>query len=134
MNTNEYILYYFFTWTCIATSVFLKIPQLIAVVKSKSAKGLSTVSTFFELWAYSATVSYQFAAGIPVMQYVDYFPLMLQEFPLVFLVVYYNRDVNWKTAIFGAVYCTVFGSVISGASSTTFNLILIVRLNSPFNT
>ena len=126
IETMDDFIYQFFAWTCLFSSVILKIPQLWTVIKTSSAKGLSTSGTCFELWAYSATMSYQVAAGMPFMQYADYVALMFQEIPLLLLVIYHNRHFNTNTIAFGAVYSAVFGSVLGGVSSPMFNAMLIV--------
>ena len=123
------LLYQFFAWSCLSASFFSKLPQVSNVIRNKSADGLSTSGILFELWAFTAGFSYQFVNDQPLMQYADYVALLVQEIPLVLLVLYYNNAFNSKTMIFGAVYVAVFGSVLSRQSSVAFNVALIVRFS-----
>jgi len=112
--------------------VVLKLPQLFSVVRAGSATGISTSAIMLEMWSFGAMLSYQFAQGFPVMQYVEYAFLMVQELPLLFLVLKYNRSINLTSFAYLAAFFAVYGAVLTGKTSSDFNALLI-SANTPIS-
>jgi len=132
MNSLEHIIYHSLSWTCVLACVVLKLPQVFAVVRSGSATGISTSGIMLEMWSFGAMLSYQFAMRFPMMQYVEYVFLMIQEIPLLFLVLRYNRSFNLTSFAYLAAFCAVNGAIAAGKTSSDFNTLLI-QVNTPIS-
>ncbi|XP_037804665.1 solute carrier family 66 member 3-like [Penaeus monodon] len=57
---------------------FMKVPQIHAIIKAKSVKGLSLASLILELTSYVITLSYNVYAGYALITYFEY-PLMVTQ-------------------------------------------------------
>jgi len=132
MNSVEHIIYHSLSWTCVLASVVLKLPQLVAVVRAGSATGISTPGIMLEMWSFAAMLSYQYAQRFPMMQYVEYVFLMIQEIPLLLLVLRYNKSFNLSTFAYLAAFSAVNGAVMAGKTSVEFNA-LLVNINTPIS-
>ena len=72
--------------------IFLKIPQILTVIKTSSVHGLSRPSLMLEFWSYSTTLSYSMFFGYSFKMYSEYFPLLLGDLILFLLMIRSDRE------------------------------------------
>ncbi|XP_033738716.1 mannose-P-dolichol utilization defect 1 protein homolog [Pecten maximus] len=104
----------FLSLTCVVTCLMLKVPQMLAILRSKSTQSLSLTSVLVEECAYSVILSYNFAKGYPLPAYFEYTFLVFQDLILITLMLHYNRKLSIQTVFFFIVYfifywCLAFG-------------------------
>lgn len=73
-------------------SFLLKVPQIIKILTSKSAKGISLLSSFLELVNYTLSVAYHVRHGNPLMVWGENLNLAIQSFCILGLVISYNKE------------------------------------------
>lgn len=76
-------------------AVFVKIPQILNIVRAKSTQGLSPAMYVMENLGYLITVIYNLRHGYPFSTFGESVFLLLQGFALVCLFAHYNRKVNF---------------------------------------
>ncbi|KAJ3755465.1 hypothetical protein EV360DRAFT_96150 [Lentinula raphanica] len=69
----------------------MKLPQLIIVLQSRSAKGLSLTSFILETLAYAINFFYSYRNGFPFSTYGENLFLSIQNTIITFLIILYNR-------------------------------------------
>ena len=72
----------------IAGATFVKFPQLIKIVRSSSAEGISFVGTLLELVAVTANGAYSFSKGFPFSSYGEAVTLSLQTSLIAILILW----------------------------------------------
>jgi len=63
----------------VGMSAFVKIPQLLKLLKSRSARGVSFTSYLLETLAYTITIAYNFRSGNPVSTFGEIVVLAIQN-------------------------------------------------------
>ncbi|NXR98010.1 PQLC3 protein, partial [Oxylabes madagascariensis] len=86
------------TW---AVCAVIKLPQLVAVLRAGSARGLSLSSLLLELAGYLVFLRYQIYYGYPLETYLEYPIIIAQDVILIFCIMHFNGKA--KRALFYAV-------------------------------
>lgn len=92
-----------------------KFPQILTIYQQKSAQGISLKSLTIEIVSYSVSMLYNFTNGYRLMNYFEYVVLIVQDYMLVAIVLYYRKSITQKAIGITAVYflvLTLFGSSI----------------------
>jgi len=97
----------------IAGSFLVKVPQIMKILNSRSAKGLNVISVLLELFAVTSMASYSFASKFPFSSWGDAIFLGLQTATIAYLVLYYSTGMT-KATIFLSAYTAVIAAVVSG--------------------
>lgn len=97
----------------ISGSLFVKVPQIIKILKNKSAQGISVFSVLLDLFAITAMVSYSYISGFPFSSWGDGVFLGLQTLTIAMLAMHFNGNTVQATA-FIAAYVSVLFAVVSG--------------------
>ncbi|KAL3275285.1 hypothetical protein HHI36_020053 [Cryptolaemus montrouzieri] len=114
----------------ISICFILKIPQILNILKLKSAKGISLIGLLMELSSYTITMSYNFQSGYALLSYLEYPIILIEELILILCVMYYKKFLNIY-GLFGAgCYFLIAGSFLSGVFPKGF-LIFLVPLCTP---
>lgn len=92
----------------IAGAVLVKLPQIIKIVKSKSAEGISFAAICLELFAISSMLAYSLAYEFPFTTWGDSFFLMIQVSIISGLVLYYKGRVMQSVAFMIFYYITLY--------------------------
>eukprot|EP01026_Neomeris_dumetosa_P000165 TRINITY_DN10042_c0_g1_i5.p1 TRINITY_DN10042_c0_g1~~TRINITY_DN10042_c0_g1_i5.p1 ORF type:complete len:155 (+),score=11.77 TRINITY_DN10042_c0_g1_i5:76-540(+) len=80
----------------------VKIPQIVAIMSSGSAEGLSALSFELEIIGYSIGASYGYLKGLPINTYGEAIAIQLQNIYLLLMVYQYNKvSVQRRTLTFG---------------------------------
>ncbi|XP_022235335.1 PQ-loop repeat-containing protein 3-like [Limulus polyphemus] len=77
--------------------IILKVPQIVALAKSKTIRGISISSVLLEFWLYSTMVSYAYANKYPFTAFSEYPFLVIQDFILLLMILHYSKSfgVSW---------------------------------------
>merc|ERR1719369_2752234 len=97
----------------IAGATCVKLPQILKIVNSGSATGISFLATLLELLAVTANGAYSFSKGFPFSSYGEAVTLSLQTSFIALLVLWYGNSV--MTVLFSIIYgATVFAITTPG--------------------
>lgn len=94
----------------IAGSLLVKVPQIVKILKNKSAKGINVFSVLLDLFAITAMVSYSFVSGFPFSSWGDGVFLGLQTLAIAVLVMHYSGNTVQATAFLAAYLAVVFAA------------------------
>jgi len=75
----------------IAGSLIIKVPQIVKIVKAKSAKGISLTSVLLELVCLLFTMSFSYRRHFPFGTYGETVFVTIQNFVIIFLIYYYGN-------------------------------------------
>ncbi|XP_069462066.1 solute carrier family 66 member 3 isoform X2 [Ambystoma mexicanum] len=92
MGPSELLL--FANWSTLLVCMVLKFPQILALVSSGSARGISLKSLLLELAGFVAFLRYQKYYDYPIETYLEYPILVAQDVVLLLLIFYYNTSVK----------------------------------------
>ncbi|XP_047668874.1 solute carrier family 66 member 3 isoform X2 [Tachysurus fulvidraco] len=81
----------------------LKLPQIVVLMRAKSAAGVSVNSLLLEMTGFIVFVSYQMFYDYPPPTYLEYPILIAQDVVLLILILHYNRNMK-HSLIYAAVY------------------------------
>lgn len=81
-----------------------KLPQIQTIVQQKSAQGISLKSLTIEVISYTVSTLYNFTNGYRWMNYFEYIILLVQDYALIIIVLFYRKEITKKTLITFAVY------------------------------
>ncbi|KAI5838822.1 hypothetical protein DFP73DRAFT_563290 [Morchella snyderi] len=96
----------------ITLSTIVKIPQLIKLLKSGSARGVSFSSYALETAGYLCTLAYNFRSGNPISTYGEIGLIAVQNVVIAVLILHYSGKDMWAAA---------FVPVVAGALYALFN-------------
>merc|ERR1712018_536042 len=98
----------------IAGATGVKLPQIIKILKSGSATGISFVGTLLELLACTANGAYSFSKAFPWTSYGEAVTLSLQTSLIALLILWFNGN-TIQTLLFSLIYgATVFAITTPG--------------------
>lgn len=104
----------------IAGSVLVKIPQIMKILNSKSAAGLSIVSIMLDLMAITFHMSYSFVSGFPFSAWGDGTFLAMQTAVIAALVFFYGQKSAAKSAVFLVLYASFVYVLMGGLTPAKF--------------
>ncbi|CRL00228.1 CLUMA_CG013502, isoform A [Clunio marinus] len=107
----------------IGTCLVSKFPQILTIYQQKSAQGLSLKSLTIEVISYSISTLYNFTNRYRWINYFEYIVLIIQDYILVAVVLFYRRQINQKTIMIFTSYVVIvslFGFSILPKSILTF--------------
>ncbi|KAF7725574.1 hypothetical protein EC973_009529 [Apophysomyces ossiformis] len=70
----------------------VKVPQILTILKSKSAEGLSMSSYLLETLSYAITLAYNLRQGNPFSTFGEVLFIMLQNVAIMLLILFYGRQ------------------------------------------
>lgn len=104
----------------IAGSVLVKVPQIMKILNSKSAAGLSIVSIMLDLMAITFHMSYSFVSGFPFSAWGDGTFLAIQTAAIAALVFLYGHRSSGKSLVFIIVYAIFVYVLMGGITPAKF--------------
>ncbi|XP_014720049.2 solute carrier family 66 member 3 [Equus asinus] len=81
-------------WSTLGACAALKLPQIFAVLTARSARGISLPSLLLELAGFLVFLRYQCYYEYPLLTYLEYPILILQDLILLLCVFHFNGDVR----------------------------------------
>lgn len=108
-----------------------KFPQIHTIYQQKSATGISLKSLTIEIVSYTVSMLYNFTNGYRLMNYLEYVVLIVQDYMLVAIVLYYRKSITRKAIGITTVYfiiMTLFGASILPKSLLTFCIVSWLQL------
>ncbi|XP_076389085.1 mannose-P-dolichol utilization defect 1 protein homolog isoform X2 [Megachile rotundata] len=97
----------------ISGSLLVKVPQIVKILKNKSAEGINVFSVLLDLFAITSMISYSFISGFPFSSWGDGVFLGLQTLAIAVLVMHFRGNTVQATA-FLAAYIAVLFAATSG--------------------
>jgi len=97
----------------IAGSVLVKVPQILKIVRSQSAAGITFVSVVLELFAISSSLSYSYCSGFPFSAWGEACFLAIQTAAVAVLVLWYGYSSALLALSFLIGYLSVLYALIS---------------------
>jgi len=107
----------------ITSCLVSKFPQILTIYRQKSAKGVSLKSLTIEVISYSVSTLYNYTNQYRWTNYFEYVILIIQDYILIAIVLFYRRELNRKTVIIFVCYAFVvslFGISILPKTILTF--------------
>ncbi|EFW99098.1 monosaccharide-p-dolichol utilization protein [Grosmannia clavigera kw1407] len=102
----------------VAASAVVKVPQIVNLVRSRSAAGVSFLSYLLETTAYLVSLAYNVRNGFPFSTYGETAFILVQNVAITLLVLHYSgRSV--QAAVLAAVLATGTASLFSEAAVNT---------------
>lgn len=92
----------------------LKVPQILKLLKVKSAQGINLIGLLMELSSYTIMTSYNYRNGYPILTYLEYPIILAQELILILLVLKYKGYLNIYSFIGSSIYFSVAASFLIG--------------------
>ncbi|XP_023558191.1 PQ-loop repeat-containing protein 3 isoform X3 [Octodon degus] len=90
----EAALLWFCNWSTLTVCAALKLPQIHAQLAARSARGVSLSSLLLELAGFLVCLRYQYYYGSPVLTYLEYPILIVQDVVLLLCVFHFNGDMK----------------------------------------
>ncbi|XP_040271295.1 mannose-P-dolichol utilization defect 1 protein [Bufo bufo] len=109
----------------IVGSILVKVPQIVKIVRSGTAEGLSFKSILLELLALSGTMVYSFTHGFPFSAWGEVLFLMIQTLIIGFLI----QHLGGRTTL-GVLFLAVYFSVIAVLLSPLISMAVITALQA----
>eukprot|EP01013_Petalomonas_cantuscygni_P003631 TRINITY_DN13845_c0_g1_i1.p1 TRINITY_DN13845_c0_g1~~TRINITY_DN13845_c0_g1_i1.p1 ORF type:complete len:249 (-),score=44.82 TRINITY_DN13845_c0_g1_i1:194-838(-) len=106
----------FLSVAIVGGSLILKVPQILYMVRSKSAENLSRLTFATELFGYILLASYSFASGNRFVSYGENVIIAVQSFVIVFLISRYQHP--GTLGFFFAVACPLLAFIAMVVTGT----------------
>ncbi|KAJ8973562.1 hypothetical protein NQ317_009586 [Molorchus minor] len=94
--------------------LYSKIPQIVTVLKVKSAKGINVIGLLMELVSYTVMMSYNYRNGYAILSYLEYPIILVQEIILIVCVLKLKNMLNTSSFIIAAIYILIAISFLTG--------------------
>ncbi|XP_048131299.1 mannose-P-dolichol utilization defect 1 protein homolog 2-like isoform X4 [Rhodamnia argentea] len=98
----------------IAASTTVKLPQILKILKHRSASGLSMLSFELDVVGYTIALAYCLHKGLHFSAYGELVFLLIQSIILVAIIYYYSQPLGAKTWTKTALYCALAPTILSG--------------------
>eukprot|EP01100_Stratorugosa_tubuloviscum_P010792 TRINITY_DN469_c1_g1_i1.p1 TRINITY_DN469_c1_g1~~TRINITY_DN469_c1_g1_i1.p1 ORF type:complete len:261 (-),score=87.07 TRINITY_DN469_c1_g1_i1:36-818(-) len=93
----------------------IKVPQLISMLKAKSAAGISQMMYYLELVVMAIGVSYNYAQKFPISTYGETILILIQDLIIIFLIHKYNKKLNFLFFFLLTTFFAILGASLTGA-------------------
>ncbi|XP_006869517.1 PREDICTED: PQ-loop repeat-containing protein 3 isoform X2 [Chrysochloris asiatica] len=87
-------LLWFCNWSTLVVCAALKLPQIAALLAARSAQGISLPSLLLELAGFLVFLRYQHYYSYPLLTYLEYPILIIQDIILLLCVFHFNGNVK----------------------------------------
>ncbi|XP_059059322.1 mannose-P-dolichol utilization defect 1 protein homolog [Achroia grisella] len=101
----------------IAGSILVKVPQILKILNSKSAKGINFYGVCLELFAITANFAYSYVMSFPFSAWGEGTFLAIQTAIIAALVLHYGGGAG-RAAVFLATYVGLVSALVSGFTPT----------------
>ncbi|KAJ8953181.1 hypothetical protein NQ318_003217 [Aromia moschata] len=85
----------------------LKVPQIVTILRVKSAKGINIIGLLMELSSYTIMMSYNYRNGYAILSYLEYPIILFQELILITCVLYYKNMLNFTSLFVAGCYFSI---------------------------
>ncbi|ODV89649.1 hypothetical protein CANCADRAFT_13252, partial [Tortispora caseinolytica NRRL Y-17796] len=100
----------------VAVSSIVKVPQLLKIIKAKSAEGISLESFALEAIAYSIALAYNMRMLNPFSTYGETALMLIQDIAIIGAIVFYSGEIR-KGGILAGLYVGLLGVLYSVSNS-----------------
>ncbi|KAF8024604.1 hypothetical protein BT93_F1697 [Corymbia citriodora subsp. variegata] len=98
----------------IAASTTVKLPQILKILKNRSARGLSMLSFELDVVGYTIALAYCLHKGLHFSAYGELVFLLIQSIILVAVIYYYSQTLGAKTWTKTLLYFALAPTILSG--------------------
>lgn len=98
----------------IAASTTVKLPQILKILKNRSARGLSILSFELDVVGYTIALAYCLHKGLHFSAYGELVFLLIQSIILVAVIYYYSQPLGAKTWTKTLLYFALAPTILSG--------------------
>lgn len=114
-------------------SSFIKIPQILQIIRNESGQGLSIISLYIEITVNALNLGYHFQNNYPFSTYGESFFIFMQNIIIAFYVTHFNNDYSfWIWVPFAFIQLTFIYSVCLQLFSDML-LVQLWSLNVPLS-
>ncbi|KAJ6256876.1 hypothetical protein Dda_8746 [Drechslerella dactyloides] len=92
----------------IAASSIVKVPQILKIINSESAAGLSLLSTLLETNAYAISIAYNFRNGFPFSTFGETALIVVQNIAIAVLILHYTSRGAYAGVLIAAVAAAAY--------------------------
>ena len=118
----------FLSYSVLGLCFFMKLPQISAILSSKSTRGMNSKSLWMELGACLIGLSYGYAHGFHITTYMEAGFLVIQNAVIIFLIVSYESKWTLENGLY-AVICAVY-SIVSFFKLIPFSVLQILLIST----
>lgn len=101
----------------LAGATFVKVPQILDVVRAKSAEGLNSLSSELEVFGFFVHFAYGYSRQLPFSAFGECVPLLLQTLWLLLLVNKYSSAPWYRSALVVSLLCGAGTALYTGQIS-----------------
>jgi len=123
-------------FTTILICTVSKLPQLFAIIKGRSSRGISLLSVSLEVLRMAILWCYNYCFGYPLMTYLEHPVLLAQQFILVYLVIKFNAEFGAGSkalSLFAAVFLIISMSLLFVGTLPREILSFLIPLCTPLS-
>jgi len=121
-------------------SLMIRLPQILIILRAKSAEGISLISELMMLISVFGSVSYGYFKQFPLSSYGDSYFLFIQSAVILLLILYYNKQMMQLLVVLAAIATfsyllftdSLSESVILALNGAQMLLSLGAKLNQAF--
>eukprot|EP01119_Soliformovum_irregulare_P008326 TRINITY_DN21454_c0_g1_i1.p1 TRINITY_DN21454_c0_g1~~TRINITY_DN21454_c0_g1_i1.p1 ORF type:complete len:222 (+),score=65.46 TRINITY_DN21454_c0_g1_i1:43-708(+) len=95
-------------YTIMVASLMLKVPQILAIVRSGSVRGLSFSMYILELVGYTISLAYNYNNGYEISTYGEYVPISVQNIIIIGLLFSYTKQLPIFVALMAVEAASVY--------------------------
>ncbi|KAF8075231.1 hypothetical protein FPV67DRAFT_1665959 [Lyophyllum atratum] len=108
----------------------MKVPQILLILKARSARGLSLSAYVLETLSYAITLTYSFRNGFPFSTYGENFFLTIQNAVITLLIISYSTSPRARTSklVSGAVLMAASSAGLYALPDSTLSLLQLATL------
>eukprot|EP01002_Notosolenus_urceolatus_P008804 NODE_3331_length_943_cov_11.073826_g2775_i0.p1 GENE.NODE_3331_length_943_cov_11.073826_g2775_i0~~NODE_3331_length_943_cov_11.073826_g2775_i0.p1 ORF type:complete len:222 (+),score=51.08 NODE_3331_length_943_cov_11.073826_g2775_i0:140-805(+) len=115
----------------IAGSAVLKIPQILKMLRAKSAEGVLLSTFLSELVGFTVAATYGFSSELPFSTYGESAIICFQNLVIIYLIIYYNEEPIQKFLLLFSIWAGYVGLAVAGVIPGYWLSFLTVALQIP---
>lgn len=123
----------FANWSTLLVCMVLKFPQILSVMRARSAEGLSQGSVLLEVTGFLVFLRYQMYYEYPVQTYLEYPMLIAQDVVLLLFVFYYTGSMQ-NALTYSSIFLVLWNVLVlqKWIIDLALNLCTVISASSKF--
>lgn len=123
----------FANWSTLLVCMVLKFPQILSVMRARSAEGLSLGSVLLEVTGFLVFLRYQMYYEYPIQTYLEYPMLIAQDVVLLLFVFYYTGSMQ-NALTYSSIFLVLWNVLVlqKWIIDLALNLCTVISASSKF--
>ncbi|XP_073481477.1 solute carrier family 66 member 3 [Aquarana catesbeiana] len=123
----------FANWSTLLVCMVLKFPQILSVMRARSAEGLSQGSVLLEVTGFLVFLRYQMYYEYPIQTYLEYPMLIAQDVVLLLFVFYYTGSMQ-NALTYSSIFLVLWNVLVlqKWIIDLALNLCTVISASSKF--